>query len=630
MIVASIQESAATQQQWRLEYRVRFPDGTVRWLFGNANPERRADGTVLWHGFIADITEQRAAQDQIRKTRDRLAATLQALPDLMFEFDSGGHYLDFHAPQLELLLNDGKALVGRSVDEMLPADAAAVFHAALAAAAADGVALGAIYRLALPQGEHWFELSVARRAAVPGEDTNFIAIARDVTERKRAEVAMRATQAQLEQANRDLEEIAARATELAAKADAASRTKSEFLANMSHEIRTPLNGVIGMIGLLLATDLTPEQRDFASVVRSSSELLLRLINDILDFSKIEAGKLEFEELNFDLAAVLDEITGMFAPVTAAKHLRLACHLDPAAPTALCGDPGRLRQILVNLLGNAVKFTEQGEILLTVSVEAPDSPDLAAPAADRVALRLAVKDNGIGIPPDRLGLLFHPFTQVDGSTTRRYGGTGLGLAIAKRLAEQMGGAIGAVSQPGVGSTFWVTVQFRHARPGALPPAGSVRPEQRPEDDAVGLPQPVLEQRSARILLAEDNATNQRVAQIMLSKLGYHVDTVANGAEAIQALQLAPYDLVLMDVQMPEMDGLEATRCIRNATTGDKRTPIIAMTANAMQGDREMCLAAGMDDYIAKPIQAGVLAALLGRWLARARDASTSTGSVGEAA
>jgi len=575
-------------------------------------------------------------------------------------------------------------------------------------------------------------VSSALRHDEAGQVIGLEGVFSDISERKQGENALR-------EINAELERETTRANVMAAEAEQANAAKSMFLANMSHEIRTPMNGVIGMTGLLLDTDLDAEQRHYAEVVRSSGESLLALINDILDFAKIEAGKLELEVLDFDLRALLDDFTAMMALRAEQKGLELICAADPEVPTLLRGDPGRLRQVLVNLVGNAVKFTERGEVAVRVTLEDE--------AADRVRLHFSVRDTGIGIPADRVDSLFEEFTQVDGSTARKHGGTGLGLAISRQLAEMMGGGITVDSQPGRGSEFCFDVQFAlqpwRAEP---PPAAEVdlsavrclvvddnatnrelvirqlaawgmdaeavdcaplalqalyaatdantafdlvlTDMQMPGMDGEALGRAVAaEQRFAgtalvmmtslgrrgdaarmreigfaayltkpvrqgelydcisavlqqepvqalseselvtrhalrerhrarlRILLAEDNITNQRVAQGILHKLGLRCDVAADGAEALAALERLPYDLVLMDVRMPEMDGLEATRAVRAlpADAPSRDIPIIAMTANAMAGDREECMAAGMNDYIAKPVTPASLSELLDRWL-----------------
>ena len=447
-------------------------------------------------------------------------------------------------------------------------------------------------------------------AAIPGYESDLskvIVSIINITEQKRAED-------ELLRINSQLEDSIVRANTFAAQAELANIAKSEFLANMSHEIRTPMNGVIGMAGLLLDTALTPEQDQFVSIIRSSGEALLFLINDILDFSKVEARKLELETLDFDLKEILEDTIGIFLLQAQEKGVQLILTIEPDVCNLLRGDPGRLRQIIINLMGNAIKFTKRGNILVHIKKESETETD--------ITLHFSIKDNGIGIPPDRISSLFAPFVQVDSSITRKYGGTGLGLAISKQLVDLMNGRIGVESLEGEGSTFWFTVVLgKQLAQKTLYDNEELK--NRGMDETLttadlGIPGPSQIKRASKhvnILLVEDNQINQKVALSILKKLGYHADAVANGIEALQILHKIPYDLVLMDCQMPEMDGFTATVEIRDpgSTVLNPRVPIIAMTANAMKGDREICIAAGMDDYLAKPVKAEELARKIEYWL-----------------
>jgi CheY-like chemotaxis protein/nitrogen-specific signal transduction histidine kinase len=394
----------------------------------------------------------------------------------------------------------------------------------------------------------------------------------DITARKQTEEALRRANIELEQA---------------------MQAKSAFLATMSHEIRTPLNGVIGMISLLRRTSLSREQQEYVAAIQISGDALLALISDILDFSKIEAGQLTLEQQALDVHQLVGEVVGLFTAQARAKGVRLHAWVDPAVPAALVGDRLRLRQVLLNLVSNALKFTERGEVEVWVTLVRED--------AEGALLRVAVQDTGIGIAPEVQARLFDPFVQADASTTRRYGGTGLGLAIAKRLVEAMGGEIGVQSAERTGSTFWLTLRLARgvaagdaAAPASPGPAGP----------------------HGRVLVAEDNAINRLVAVGMLESLGCAVETAEDGRQALEAVRQGGYDLVLMDLHMPELDGFAATAAIRTqeaAEGGRRHLPIVALTADALAGDAEKSRAAGMDDHLSKPVTRERLAAVLEHWL-----------------
>jgi len=375
-----------------------------------------------------------------------------------------------------------------------------------------------------------------------------------------------------------------------ALADSASRAKSEFLANMSHEIRTPLNGVLGTLELLAESELKPAQREWVDTVRSSGTHLLTLLSDVLDVSKIEAGKVVLEHAPFDLRRLLVELQRHFAPTAAAKGLSLACDVASDVPSALVGDATRVRQVLFNLVGNALKFTERGVVTLCGIARQH--------IGDQLELELRVRDTGIGIAPERLDAIFDKFTQADASTTRRFGGSGLGLSIARDLARLMGGDVRVHSELGRGSEFVVTLRVARAA----------------EHADAGLNAPLRP--GLRVLVAEDNPVNWRVTQALLEKLACSTSHAATGAEAVRAAQAHAFDVILMDCQMPELDGFEATRAIRAAPGPNARTPILALTANALAGDEQRCHAAGMDDYLAKPVRREELEALLAKWTQRA--------------
>lgn len=446
------------------------------------------------------------------------------------------------------------------------------------------------YRIKTVTGEYkWFyDVGSIVKRDLNGKPLSVVGLVLDITERKIVEDALHTAMQESEV--------------LRKKSDDENKAKSEFFANMSHEIRTPMNGVIGIAGLLLDTELDQKQIRYARIIRSSGEALLSLINDILDYSKIEAYKLELEIVEFDLRKIMDDTIELMLEKAEEKGIALAFLCDPDTPKFLRGDPGRLRQIVLNLLGNAIKFTEHGRIDFRIILD-EEIPEW-------VRLRFSVSDTGIGIPPNKIGKIFSAFTQADNTVTRKYGGTGLGLTISKQLAELMGGLIGVESEEGKGSTFWFTAFFEKLNPNRITTMTTDHSEGNPQYASA------IQNKNARILVAEDNIVNQIVAVDMLKKIGYHrVDIAANGNEVLTILKNIDYDLVLMDCHMPELDGFEAARRIRSETAGilNPEIPIIAMTALSMNEDKERILASGMNDYLCKPVELNVLAKMFDKWL-----------------
>ncbi len=561
---------------------------------------RNSSGVVVGMRMASiDVTDRKHSEDVAYRNASELRALFQAFPDLFLRLDRTGAVLDAQAGKSSDSFLSAEKFAGRNLQDMLPV--AVLEH--IRSAQEKVRKTGAVEVVEFPIDDRLGQQAYEMRL-LPLNWDEWIAIVRNISTRKSNERRLTDNAQELEQKNQELEAALAAARE-------ATRTKSRFLANMSHEIRTPINGVLGMADFLLGTELNPEQREYAEAIQRSAGSLTSLINDILDFSSIEARTLRLDRVVFSLSAVMEQTASAFASQASAKGIDFASSIPSGVPDAVVGDPARMRQVLWNLLGNALKFTERGRIELAA--------ELVSQTRDESKLRFTVRDTGIGIPASDRDRLFDTFTQADDSNTRKYGGTGLGLAISKQLVELLGGEIGVESEPGAGSVFWFTASFGNAAkaetaPPALAPrvAPPVKPAVPASVSATRKSAPAPSH-SMRILLAEDNEINQRITLRLLQKLGLAADAVVNGREAVEALEKQKYDLVLMDCQMPDMDGFEATAVIRSREGKSRHQTICALTANAMAGDRERCLAAGMDDYISKPVGLEKLRDALVRWI-----------------
>jgi len=577
--ISGIRDALRGHGTWRGEIHGLRRDGTSLWCDVNITPLDHPTVGPAWIAVNTDITARRKAQEG----QARLASIVQASREAILGKTLDGIVTSWNHGAEVLFGYTADEMIGGPIEVLIPPqDRENEIRLRERVARGLGVEQYETVRVRKDGTAVAVSATLSPIEDADGRIVGIASICRDVTDRKRAEAALLEREEQLAAA-RD-------------QALEASRLKSQFLANMSHEIRTPMNGVLGMAQLLLTGHLEPEQRRRVLYLHESGQSLLTIINDILDVSKMEAGKLEVEVADFDLGAAVDGVVSLCSSSASERGLTLTRSEAPGVPRWVRGDSVRLRQVLLNIIGNAVKFTERGGVDLRISQAAPSR------------LRFTVRDTGIGLDPSAKAYLLEPFSQADASTTRRFGGTGLGLAICRQLVELMGGTLDFTSEPGVGTTFWFELDLPAADPvdatvasrdGRTPLAEPRLPDPRPVD-------------GARILLVDDAEINREVGKGLLASLGYEVDTASSGAEAVEAVEGGAYAAVLMDCLMPLMDGYEATGLIRRLNGPARHTPIIALTAAAMSGDRDRCLAAGMDDYVSKPLDVDRLTAALARY------------------
>jgi PAS domain S-box-containing protein len=571
-LFASIEHSANSMSPWKEDFRIFTRSGSTKWIRGASNPQAMPDGSITWFGVMLDITEQKLIEEALQESQEHLQAIFRVAPTGIGVVRNRV-LVRVNQRVCEMSGYTEEELLGRSARMLYPTQEDFDYVGREKYRQISEKGSGEVETRWLRKDGSIIDVLMASTPLDPGNLALGVTFtATDITERNSIQVKLRT-------ANRDLLAATARATELAIQSQAANMAKSEFLANMSHEIRTPLNGVLGMLQLMETTTLDEEQRSFVSMAINSSTRLTRLLSDILDISRIESGKLVLYETEFKIDALKDSVLELFAPIARQKKLDLHFQLAENVPQRVVGDEMRLRQILFNLVGNAIKFTEHGRVGVEISA-------LPCNSQKGCRLLLCVFDTGSGIPDDRLRDIFEPFVQVDGSYIRQHQGAGLGLSIVRRLTLLLEGNLAVDTDVGEGTAICLSLPLSIPEP----------------SESVHIQVPPSASFSRRILLAEDDEVNLLTSLKMLQKLGHTVTAVINGQEALDALARQDFDLIFMDIQMPVLDGVEATRIIRKSRElGAKATiPIIAMTAYAMAGDRETFLQAGMTDYLAKPV------------------------------